>query len=75
MQRYREARDHLVRAIPLGWDDADAWVNRGVAEWKLGRLRKAERCMKRALEEDPRSEAARTTLERIRREAHPPAKP
>ena len=65
MQRYGEARDHLARAIRLGWDDADAWVNRGVAEWKLGRLRAAERCFRTALKKDPRDGRASANLKAV----------
>lgn len=59
------ALEQLDRAIHLGWKDADAFVNRGVAKWKLSRLRDARRDFRRALKLDPGNHRASTNLRRI----------
>jgi hypothetical protein len=52
-ERYKEADAELARAIHLGWKDADAHVNRGVARWKLGKLKDARRDFEEALRLEP----------------------
>ena len=64
--RSKQALNHLDRAIRRGWRDADAYVNRGAAHWKLGNLRAARRDFKRALKIDPSNQAAERNLRKIR---------
>jgi tetratricopeptide (TPR) repeat protein len=56
------ARIHLDRAIRRGWKDAAAYVNRGAALWRLGRVKAARRDFTRALKLDPTHEEARTNV-------------
>ena len=76
-ERFGEAERQLRLAIRYGWDDADAWVNRGVALWKLGKTTKAEDCFETALKKDPKKPRALSNREALRREtghsAVPPA--
>jgi tetratricopeptide (TPR) repeat protein len=51
--RHAEALEHLTSAIRLGWRDADALVNRGVALLQLDRPHDARRSFRRALRVDP----------------------
>jgi tetratricopeptide (TPR) repeat protein len=64
--RPQEALEHLTRAIRLGWKDADAFVNRGVALWKLGRTKAAERDYRKALTLDPENRRAKANLRQLR---------
>jgi Flp pilus assembly protein TadD len=52
-ERYKEADAELTRAFDLGWKDADAYVKRGVARWKLGMLKDARRDFEEALRLEP----------------------
>jgi len=52
-ERYKEADHELARAIRLGWKDADAYVNRAVARWKVGKLGPARRDFEEALRLEP----------------------
>lgn len=63
--RNTEALHHLRKAIAGGWDDADAWVNRGVAESKLNRLGAARRSFEVALKKDPHNTRARENILRL----------
>jgi len=47
--RDAEALAHLDRAIHAGWDDADAWVNRGVALSRLDRGQEARESFETAV--------------------------
>ena len=67
-ERFKAAEAHLKLAIRLGWDDADAWVSRGVAVWKLGRLRGAERSFEKALAREPGNQRATSNLAALRNE-------
>lgn len=53
---------HLTRAIRLGWKDADAFVNRGAALWRLERIKAARRSFKKALQLDPHDRRAASNL-------------
>jgi Flp pilus assembly protein TadD len=50
------------------WNDADCWVNRGVAFHRLGKTKKARRCFKTALELSPNDRRARSNLTLLDRE-------
>ncbi len=67
--RAETALEHLRRATRLGWKDADAYVNRGAALWKLGRLKQATRSFAKALELDRGNARARENLRRLRQGA------
>lgn len=67
-ERWTEAAQHLDRAIDLGWRDADALVNRGVARWRLGKKKAAERDFREALELKPGDRRARMNLARLEAE-------
>ena len=62
-KRYDEALDELDQAIRLGWNDAFAFSNRGVARWKLGRMKNARRDFERAIALDPANSEARRNLQ------------
>ncbi len=64
-ERAEDADGHLSQAIRLGWRDAAAYVNRGVARWKLGRIKAARRDFERALKLDPANRDARANLRKI----------
>lgn len=64
-ERPEEALEHLSRAIRLGWSDADAYVNRGVAFWKLKRNKKAAASFRKALDRDPLNRRAKANLKAI----------
>jgi tetratricopeptide (TPR) repeat protein len=64
-QRDVDALAHLDRAIELGWADADAWVNRGVALWNLDRSGEARTSFETALELEPTNRDARLNLKKI----------
>ena len=64
-ERAEDADRHLNRAIRQGWRDAAAYVNRGVARWKLGRLKAARRDFEQALKLDPANRDARANLRRL----------
>jgi len=70
-ERDREALAYLDRAIELGWADADAWVNRGVALWHLDRGEEARTSFENALDLDPTDRDARLNLRKIAEAAHP----
>jgi tetratricopeptide (TPR) repeat protein len=63
--RFDESEKMLSRAIGLGWKDAAAYVNRGAARWRLGRVKAARRDFEKALELDPMNREARVNLERL----------
>jgi Tfp pilus assembly protein PilF len=56
------ALHHLELAIEYGWDDADTWVNRGMALSRLGRLTDARGCFWKALDHDPENRQTRANL-------------
>jgi Flp pilus assembly protein TadD len=62
LERFEDAWAELDRAIRLGWKDADAFVNRGVARFKLGRYSQARRDFQRALRLDPQNRRAQDNL-------------
>ena len=64
-ERPEEALEHLTRTIRLGWSDANAYVNRGVALWKLKRTKKAAESFRNALGRDPLNRRAKDNLEKI----------
>lgn len=64
-KRPRDALTYLDRAIELGWADADAWVNHGVALWQLNRGEEARASFETALELDPTNRDARQNLRKI----------
>ena len=74
-ERFEEADRHLRLAIRYGWDDADAWVNRGVALWKLGKMTKAADCFEAALKRDPKNSGALSNREALRHTSSRTAKP
>jgi Flp pilus assembly protein TadD len=61
-EEYAAARKHLARAIRRGWTGADAYINRGVALAKLGRVEKARVDFERALQLDPANREASANL-------------
>lgn len=65
--RFPEALDQLREGIRRGWNDAGAWVNRGVAEWKVGDVRSAHRSFDKALRLDPANREAATNLAALNR--------
>lgn len=73
--RHEEALDQLRIAIRRGWDNADAWVNRGIAEWKLGQPRDARLSFARAIKEEPGNPRATANLlaveAELRAKTHP----
>lgn len=71
LARNQDALEHLRLAIKFRWDDADAWVNRGVASWKLGRLSAARRSFEKALAKEPGNRQAATDLEALRKDKGP----
>ena len=64
-ERYREGDRELSRAIRRGWIDADAYVNRGVARWKLGKLADARRDFEQALRLEPGNREAAANLRQL----------
>jgi tetratricopeptide (TPR) repeat protein len=64
-ERYKEADHELARAIRLGWKDADAYVNRGVANWKLGKPNDARRDFEKALRLEPGNRDAAANLRQL----------
>ena len=64
-ERYREGERELTRAIDRGWEDADAYVNRGVARWTRGRIGPARRDFEQALALDPGNRDAATNLRQL----------
>ncbi|MBZ5637413.1 MAG: tetratricopeptide repeat protein [Acidobacteriia bacterium] len=69
--RYEESVRSLEKAIRLGWDDAAAWVNRGVALWKLGKTRAARRSFEHALALQPDNREAAINLKALSERAQP----
>ena len=63
--RYREGDRELTRDIRRGWIDADAYVNRGVARWKLGKLADARRDFEQALRLEPGNREAAANLRQL----------
>lgn len=63
-----KAEEHLALAIENGWDDADTWVNRGVALSRLGRLDDAKDCFEEALRLDPKNRRALVNLRALDRQ-------
>jgi Flp pilus assembly protein TadD len=61
-ERYRDGDSELTRAIERGWKDAAAYVNRGVARWKLGKLKDARRGFEEALRLEPGNRDAVASL-------------
>jgi len=64
-ERYREGDRELTLAIRRGWIDADAYVNRGVARWKLGKLANARRDFEHALRLEPGNREAAANLRQL----------
>ncbi|MCP3996234.1 MAG: tetratricopeptide repeat protein [bacterium] len=66
------AEQHLSMAIELGWIDVDAFVNRGVARWNLGKTEVAALDFEAALELRPDDLRAAENLRRLRNETPRP---
>ena len=64
-ERHREAVRELTRAIGRGWKDAAAYVNRGVARWKLGKVADARLDFEEALRLDPGNRDAVVNLRQL----------
>jgi len=64
-ERYREGDRELTGAVRRGWIDADAYVNRGVARWKLGKLADACRDFEEALRLEPGNREAAANLQQL----------
>jgi Tfp pilus assembly protein PilF len=65
-ERYRDGSREMTRAIDRGWKDADAYVDRAVARWKLGKLADARRDFEEALRLEPGNrDAVANLLQRL----------
>jgi len=61
--RFDTAERYLTQAIRPGWKNADAFVNRSTARWKLGQENAARKDLRRALA--PRHSQASINLRRV----------
>ena len=64
-EQNRDGGRELSRAIDLSWKEADAYVNRGVARWKLGKVADARRDFEEALRLDPGNREAVANLRQL----------
>lgn len=70
--RNAESLTELDLAVKRGQRDAYAFINRGVARWRVGQLRGAEKDFARALRLEPHNHDAAENLAAVREARRPP---
>lgn len=58
VERFSDGLEYLDQAIQAGWSNASAFVNHGVANWRLGNIDGARIDFDRAINLDPTHQAA-----------------